>query len=62
MVVKLFADRQLQVDESVVAYLATRMERSLAAARAAVDRVDAAALRLQRPVTRALAAELLRDR
>ena len=62
VVIKLFADRQLQVDESVVAYLATRVERSLAGARAAVDLIDAAALRLQRPVTRALAAELLRDR
>jgi chromosomal replication initiation ATPase DnaA len=61
VVIKLFADRQLQVDESVVAYLATRVERSLAGARAAVDLIDAAALRLQRPVTRALAAELLRD-
>ena len=62
VVIKLFADRQLQVDESVVAYLAIRVERSLAGARAAVDLIDAAALRLQRPVTRALAAELLRDR
>jgi len=62
VLIKLFADRQLQVDESVVAYLATRVERSLAGARAAVDLIDAAALRLQRPVSRALAAELFRDR
>ena len=62
VLIKLFADRQLQVDESVVAYLATRVERSLAGARAAVDLVDRAALRLQRPVTRALAADLFRDR
>jgi chromosomal replication initiation ATPase DnaA len=61
VLIKLFADRQLQVDENVVAYLANRVERSLAGARAAVDLIDAAALRLQRPVTRALAAELLRD-
>jgi chromosomal replication initiation ATPase DnaA len=62
VLIKLFADRQLQVDESVVAYLATRVERSLAGARAAVELIDGAALRLKRPVTRALAAELLRDR
>jgi chromosomal replication initiation ATPase DnaA len=61
VIVKLFADRQLSVDESVVAYLATRIERSFAAARAAVDALDREALRLQRPVTRALAGELFRE-
>src|SRR6187401_2337358 len=34
IIVKLFADRQLAVDESLVGYLATRIERSFAAARA----------------------------
>ena len=57
--VKLFADRQLAVDESLIAYLATRIERSFAAARAAVEELDREALRQKRPVTRALAAELL---
>jgi chromosomal replication initiation ATPase DnaA len=61
VLVKLFADRQLEVDESVVAYLASRLDRSLAAARSAVDVLDQAALRQKRPVTRALAAELFRD-
>jgi chromosomal replication initiation ATPase DnaA len=60
VVVKLFADRQLAVDEDLVAYLVTRIERSFAAARAAVDALDREALRLKRPVTRALAGELLR--
>src|SRR5262245_28033093 len=59
VLVKLFADRQLGVDESLVAYLAVRIERSFAAARAAVATLDREALRLQRPVTRALAAEVL---
>jgi chromosomal replication initiation ATPase DnaA len=62
VLVKLFADRQLAVDDAVVAYVATRLDRSLAAARAAVDLVDRTALRLQRPVTRALVADLFRDR
>jgi chromosomal replication initiation ATPase DnaA len=62
VLVKLFADRQLKVDEAVVAYLATRLDRSLAAARAAVDRLDRAALRRKRRVTRALAADLFRER
>lgn len=61
VIVKLFADRQLAVDESLVAYLATRIERTFAAARAAVDALDREALRLKRPVTRALAAELFRE-
>jgi chromosomal replication initiation ATPase DnaA len=61
VLVKLFADRQLDVDANLVSYLATRIERSFAAARAAVEALDREALRLQRPVTRALAAELLRE-
>jgi chromosomal replication initiation ATPase DnaA len=61
LIVKFCADRQLSIDESVVNYLATRIERSYAAARQAVDLLDTEALRLGRPVTRALAAELLRD-
>ena len=61
LIVKFCTDRQIIIDESVVNYLATRIERSFAAARHAVERLDAEALRLGRPVTRALAAELLRD-
>jgi chromosomal replication initiation ATPase DnaA len=61
LIVKFCADRQLAVDEAVVGYLVTRIERSFAAARQAVELLDSEALRLGRPVTRALAAELLRD-
>jgi chromosomal replication initiation ATPase DnaA len=60
LIVKFCADRQLNVDEAVVGYVATRIERSYAAARRAVELLDTEALRLGRPVTRALAAELLR--
>jgi chromosomal replication initiation ATPase DnaA len=60
VLVKLFADRQLAVDDSLVGYLATRLERSFAAARAAVGTLDREALRRKRPVTRALAAEVLK--
>ncbi len=59
VLVKLFADRQLAVDEGLIGYLATRIERSFAGARAAVEDLDREALRQKRPVTRALAAELL---
>jgi len=61
LIVKFCADRQLAVDEPVVSYLTTRIERSFAAARQAVELLDTEALRLGRPVTRALAAELLRN-
>jgi chromosomal replication initiation ATPase DnaA len=61
VIVKLCADRQLAVDEGLVAYLATRIERSFAAARAAVIALDRESLRQQRPLTRALAADLLRS-
>ena len=61
LIVKFCADRQLSIDESVVSYVASRIERSFAAARHTVELLDSEALRLGRPVTRALAAELLRD-
>ncbi|MCR6734591.1 MAG: DnaA/Hda family protein [Afipia sp.] len=61
LIVKFCADRQMTVDESIVSYLATRIERSFAAARQAVELLDAEALRQRRPVTRALAAEVLKD-
>jgi chromosomal replication initiation ATPase DnaA len=60
LIVKLCADRQLTVDEAVVSYLASRIERSYAAARDTVALLDREALRLGRPITRNLAAEILR--
>jgi len=59
VLVKLFADRQVAVDESLIGYLAVRIERSFAAARAMVARLDDEAMRRRRPLTRALAAEVL---
>lgn len=56
---KLFADRQLQVPPTLIPYLISRIDRSFAAARALVSRLDARALSLGRPVNRTLAAELL---
>ncbi len=56
---KLFADRQLNVDASVIAYIVTRMERSLEAANAIVAWLDREALAGRRAVTRRLAAEAL---
>lgn len=61
VLVKLFADRQLAVEESLITYLVARMERSLAAAAELVAALDRAALAQKRPVNRGLAAELLRN-
>ena len=59
VLVKLFADRQIAVPPNLIPFLLGRMERSIAAARALVALLDARALALGRPVTRALAAEVL---
>jgi chromosomal replication initiation ATPase DnaA len=58
---KVAADRQLALDDSVVRYLLTRIERSPAAARAIIIALDKEALRQARAPSRALAAEMFRD-
>ncbi len=59
VLVKMFADRQIVVPPNLIPYLVQRMDRSIAAARALVAALDATALALGRPITRALAAEVL---
>src|ERR1700722_17230500 len=61
LIVKLASDRQLPLDDGVVRYLSSHIERSFAAARAAVIALDKEALRQGRPPSRALAAEMFRD-
>ena len=60
VLVKLFADRQISVEQTLISYVATRIERSFAAARTVVGRLDVEAMRRKRALTRALAAEILR--
>ncbi|HEX6956522.1 MAG TPA: DNA replication protein [Ferrovibrio sp.] len=59
VLVKLFADRQLNVGEEVIRYLVPRIERSCHAARHWVAALDAAALAESRAVTVALARKVL---
>jgi chromosomal replication initiation ATPase DnaA len=59
VLVKSFTDRQIAVDESLIVYLSRRIERSFAAVRAVVAQLDEEAMRRKRPLTRALAAEVL---
>ncbi len=51
LLVKLFADRQLAVDDDVVVWLLPRIERSFAGTIACVDRLDRAALAHHRRIT-----------
>jgi chromosomal replication initiation ATPase DnaA len=59
VMIKLFADRQVEVEPHVVQFLVRRMERSLSTASALVDRLDRAALERKSRITRALAAEIV---
>ncbi len=61
LLVKLFADRQLNVGGEVVRFLLARMERSFAAARALVEAIDRAALEARREITVPLVRGVLRD-
>lgn len=59
VLVKLFADRQVVVPPNLIPYLISRMPRSVGAARGLVSALDARALAAGRPITRALAGEVL---
>lgn len=56
---KLFSDRQILVDASVLRYIAVRIERSFKAARDCVAALDTAAIAGKRPITRRLAGQVL---
>jgi chromosomal replication initiation ATPase DnaA len=59
VLLKQFADRQLNVDPKVLEFLALNIDRSLAAAAAAVEAVDRAALATGRKISRQLVADAL---
>ncbi|MFO1089500.1 MAG: DnaA/Hda family protein [Hyphomicrobiales bacterium] len=62
VLVKLFADRQLAVDEGAVGYLLARMHRSLGEARDLVAEIDSRALAERAEVSRAFLARVLAER
>ncbi len=57
---KLFIDRQLVIDTTIIAFIQGRIERSIAAARDFVERLDREGLARGKPITRSLAAQLLK--
>jgi chromosomal replication initiation ATPase DnaA len=61
ILMKLFADRQLMIDDKLIDYIVSRMERSLEAAQKIVVRLDHLALARGGRITRALAAEVLNE-
>ena len=61
VLVKLFADRQIQVPPALIGWLVPRIDRSFAFARRLVAALDARALAERRPVSRTMAAEVLAE-
>jgi chromosomal replication initiation ATPase DnaA len=61
VLVKLFADRQVVVDEGVVEFLVVRMERALGAAHDLVAELDGRALAEKSAITRPFAAKVLKE-
>ena len=59
VMLKHFADRQLDIDPKVLTYLSLHVDRSLAAAAAAVAAIDRAALATGRKISRQLVSEVL---
>lgn len=59
VMVKLFADRQLTVDEKIIDYCVLRMERSLESAGRLVEAIDAEAMARKSAITRSTASHAL---
>lgn len=59
VLVKLFGDRQVHVQPNLIPFLVARIERSVDAARRVVAALDDRALAQGRPISRAMAAEVL---
>ncbi len=61
VLVKHFADRQIEVAPDVISYLIARMERSMAAAQRLTADIDKLALSQHRKITRAFAAKVFEE-
>ncbi len=59
VLLKLLADRQLTPKPDLIPYLLTHIDRSFASAAAVIAQLDTASLALKRPITRALAVQVL---
>jgi chromosomal replication initiation ATPase DnaA len=61
VIVKLFADRQIYVEEATISYILLRMPRSLEAARSLVTQIDQQALTEKAEVTRPFVARVMAE-
>nr|WP_310649464.1 DnaA/Hda family protein [Candidatus Liberibacter sp.] len=61
VIVKMFSDRQIFIDQKVVSYIIQRMERSLIFAEKLVKRIDDLAFSRGIGITRSLASEVLKE-
>ena len=61
LLVKMFADRQVQVSSDVITYATSRMERSFSAARQIVDLADRLALATKKKITVPLIKQVLEN-
>ena len=61
LLVKHFADRQIEVAPDVISYLIARMERSMASAQRLTAHIDKLALSEHRKITRAFAAKVFKE-
>lgn len=61
LLAKHFSDRQIAWNEGLLHYLLPRLERSFAAVRQIVERLDEAALRQKQPLSISLARQILQD-
>jgi len=61
VMIKQFTDRQVSVDENVVAFLLPRMERSFAAVREMVERLDRKSMENKKKITVPLAKSVLEE-
>lgn len=61
VLMKLFADRQLTVDLSIISYIARHMERSLSEARMLVEAIDRRALQKKAKITRPFVMETIAE-
>jgi DnaA regulatory inactivator Hda len=59
VILKLFADRQLKIDDAIADYMVMRMERSFACAGALVAAIDAAAMAAKRRISVSLVRDVL---
>jgi chromosomal replication initiation ATPase DnaA len=61
MLLKQFDDRQIAISHSLIPYLVKRMERSTANLRDIVETLDAMALREGKPISKAMAAQVINE-